>query len=128
MVPSAFVVLDALPLSPNGKLDRRALPAPDPSALMGAGYVAPRTDAERALAGIWAEVLGVAQVGVEDNFFELGGDSILSIQVVSRARAAFGVDISPRALFTTPTVAGLAAALPADARAGDSAAEPVIPV
>ncbi|HMC08975.1 MAG TPA: condensation domain-containing protein, partial [Actinomycetota bacterium] len=128
MVPQAFVTLDELPLTPNGKVNRKALPAPDLSALAAVGYVAPRTDAERALAGIWAEVLGVAQVGVEDNFFELGGDSILSIQVVSRARAAFGVDISPRALFTTPTVAGLAAALPADARAGDSDAEPVIPV
>src|SRR5439155_1495673 len=109
MVPSAFVVLDALPLSPNGKLDRRALPAPDPSALMGAGYVAPRTDAERVLAGIWAEVLGVAQVGVEDNFFELGGDSILSIQVVSRARQA-GLSLMPRDLFLHQSVASLAMA------------------
>src|SRR5205085_4881251 len=128
MVPSAFVVLEELPLSPNGKLDRKALPAPDPGSAHAGGYVAPRTDAEWALAGIWSEVLGVAQVGVEDNFFELGGDSILSIRVISRLRAAFRVELSPRTLFTTPTVAGLAAALAADARAGDSDAVPVIPV
>src|SRR5207253_11399471 len=128
MVPSAFVVLEALPLSPNGKLDRRALPAPDLGAVAGAGYVAPRTEAEATLAGIWAEVLGVERVGVEDNFFELGGDSILSIRVISRLRAAFGVEVSPRALFTTPTVAGLAAALPADAVTDGSAVVPTIPV
>src|SRR5205807_1385898 len=110
MVPSDFVVLDELPLSPNGKLDRRALPAPDLGAVAGAGYVAPRTDAEWTLAGIWAEVLGVDPVGVEDNFFELGGDSILSIQVVSRARAA-GLSLMPRDLFVHQSVASLAANL-----------------
>ncbi|HEY0470831.1 MAG TPA: amino acid adenylation domain-containing protein, partial [Kribbella sp.] len=87
MVPSAFVVLDELPLSPNGKVDRRALPAPDLAA-MAAGFVPPRNEVESVLAEIWTEVLGVDRVGVEDNFFELGGDSILSIQVVSRARDA----------------------------------------
>ena len=107
MVPQAFVTLDRLPLSPNGKLDRRALPAPDPAAAAGAGYVAPRTDAEATLAGIWSEVLGVAQVGVEDNFFELGGDSILSIGVVSRARQA-GLSLMPKDLFVHQTVASLA--------------------
>ncbi|HEX8694770.1 MAG TPA: non-ribosomal peptide synthase/polyketide synthase, partial [Longimicrobium sp.] len=109
MVPSAFVVLDRMPLTPNGKVDRRALPAPEaarPEA--GAGYAAPRTWAEEVLAGIWAEVLGVERVGVHDNFFELGGDSILSIQVVSRARAA-GLRITPRQLFEHPTAAELAA-------------------
>jgi len=108
MVPSAFVTLDELPLSPNGKLDRKALPAPDLSAAHAGGYVPPRTDAERTLAEIWAEVLGVEQVGVEDNFFELGGDSILSIQVVSRARAA-GLSLMPRDLFLHQSVASLAA-------------------
>ncbi|MEA2567250.1 MAG: hypothetical protein QOD49_2427, partial [Actinomycetota bacterium] len=127
MVPSAFVVLDELPLTPNGKLDRKALPAPDLGAGVGAGYVAPRTDAEAVLAKIWGEVLGVERVGVEDNFFELGGDSILSIRVISRVRAAFSVEVSPRALFTNPTVAGLAAALPTDAVAGDGEV-PTIPV
>ncbi|HZM75259.1 MAG TPA: amino acid adenylation domain-containing protein [Candidatus Limnocylindrales bacterium] len=107
MVPSAFVVLDALPLSVNGKLDRRALPAPDPQSAVE-GFVAPRTDAERALAQIWAEVLGVPAVGVEDNFFSLGGDSILSIQVVSRARRA-GFGLTPRDVFAHQSVASLAA-------------------
>src|SRR5207302_5625342 len=107
MVPTAFVFLDALPLSPNGKLDRKALPAPDLSAVAGAGYVAPRTDAERVLAEIWAEVLGVEQVGVEDNFFELGGDSILSIQVVSRARQA-GLRLTSKDIFLYRSIAELA--------------------
>ncbi|HYH82092.1 MAG TPA: amino acid adenylation domain-containing protein, partial [Longimicrobium sp.] len=106
MVPAAFVVLDAMPLTPNGKVDRRALPAPD-AARPEAGYAAPRTRAEEVLAGIWAQVLGVERVGVHDNFFELGGDSILSIQVVSRARAA-GLRITPRQLFDHPTAAELA--------------------
>ncbi|MGH3875276.1 MAG: amino acid adenylation domain-containing protein, partial [Pseudonocardiaceae bacterium] len=112
MVPSAFVIIAELPLSANGKLDRRALPQPDVSATLATGYVAPRTGTEQALAGIWAEVLGVDRVGVEDNFFELGGDSILTIRVASRLRAAFGVDLSPRALFTHATVTELAAVLP----------------
>ncbi|MGH3813456.1 MAG: amino acid adenylation domain-containing protein, partial [Pseudonocardiaceae bacterium] len=128
MVPSAFVMLDELPLNPNGKLDRKALPAPDFGAATRAGYVAPRTEAERIVARIWAEVLGVDRVGVEESFFELGGDSILSIRVVSRLRAAFGVDVSPRVIFTHPTVAGLATALPADALADHSGASFAIPV
>ncbi|MEV7094866.1 non-ribosomal peptide synthase/polyketide synthase [Amycolatopsis sp. NPDC051045] len=107
MVPSAFVTLDALPLSANGKVDRRALPAP--AAEPAAGYVPPRTEAERVLAEVWADVLGVPGVGVEDNFFELGGDSILSIQVVSRARR-HGLALTPRDLFAHQTVAALAVA------------------
>ncbi|MFF4674104.1 amino acid adenylation domain-containing protein, partial [Streptomyces sp. NPDC001279] len=109
MVPSAFVVLDALPLNVNGKVDRRALPAPE--AETGEEYVAPRTDAEKILAGVWADVLGVERVGVHDNFFSLGGDSIASLQAVSRARDALGVVLSPRALFDHPTVGRLAASL-----------------
>src|SRR5439155_13593980 len=107
MVPAAFVTLEALPLNPNGKLDRRALPAPEFAAAASA-YVAPRNDTERMLADIWAQVLRVERVGVEDNFFELGGDSILSIAVVSRARQA-GLGLMPRDLFRYPTVATLAA-------------------
>ncbi|NJC74324.1 amino acid adenylation domain-containing protein, partial [Planosporangium thailandense] len=110
MVPSAFVALEALPLNANGKVDRRALPAPDWGATAGDGYVEPRTEAERVLAGIWADVLGIERVGVEDNFFELGGDSILSIQVVSRARQA-GLGLTPRDVFAHQTVAALAASL-----------------
>ncbi|HWG99355.1 MAG TPA: condensation domain-containing protein, partial [Pilimelia sp.] len=117
MVPAAFVTLDALPVSPNGKVDRRALPAPAPETAGAADHDPPATAAERAVAEIWAEVLGVERVGATDNFFALGGDSILSIQITSRLRAAFGVPVSPRALFTTPTVRGLAATLPAPAAA-----------
>ncbi|WP_410581903.1 non-ribosomal peptide synthase/polyketide synthase [Amycolatopsis sp. lyj-108] len=106
LVPSAIVLLDALPLSPNGKLDRRALPEPmlDPTAVR---RTAPRTEPERVLAGIWAEVLGLDEVGVEDNFFDLGGDSILSIQVGARARRA-GLALSTSDLFRHQTVAALA--------------------
>ncbi|HEV2147852.1 MAG TPA: non-ribosomal peptide synthetase, partial [Longimicrobiaceae bacterium] len=87
MVPAAFVLLEALPLTPNGKLDRRALPDPAPAAAASAsGYTAPSTPAERILAELWAELLRVERVGVHENFFELGGDSILSIQIVARAR------------------------------------------
>ncbi|MGH3782761.1 MAG: amino acid adenylation domain-containing protein, partial [Pseudonocardiaceae bacterium] len=106
MVPAAFVVLDQLPLNPNGKLDRKALPAPDFAALAGVGYVIPRTATEQILADIWADVLGVDQVGVEDNFFELGGDSILSIQVVSRARQA-GLWLTTKDIFLRQTIAEL---------------------
>ncbi|MFJ1932380.1 non-ribosomal peptide synthase/polyketide synthase [Kitasatospora sp. NPDC088160] len=118
LVPSSFTALDTLPLTTSGKLDRRALPAPD---LEGEGregeFVAPRTPEEETLAGIWAEVLGVARVGVTDNFFELGGDSILSIQAVSRARAA-GLRIGSQDVFRHQTVADLvAAARPAAAPA-----------
>ncbi|MFD8863735.1 amino acid adenylation domain-containing protein [Streptomyces sp. NPDC059590] len=107
MVPAAFVVLDRLPLLPGGKLDRRALPAPE----RGAAYVPPRTDAERALAGIWAEVLGVERVGAEDNFFNLGGDSVIGIQAAALARSRLGVGWPYRALFDRPTLAELAAVL-----------------
>ncbi|MCA1682207.1 MAG: condensation domain-containing protein, partial [Actinobacteria bacterium] len=107
MVPAAFVTLDQLPLSPNGKLDRRALPAPEFHAVADEEYVAPRSETERALADIWAQVLGLTRVGIEDNFFELGGDSILSIQVISRARQV-GLSLLPRDVFQHPTVASLA--------------------
>ncbi|MBV9774988.1 MAG: amino acid adenylation domain-containing protein, partial [Gemmatimonadetes bacterium] len=109
MVPSAFVVLERLPLNANGKVDRRALPAPEGRPELEGEYVAPRTPAEIALAAVWAEVLRVERVGIHDNFFELGGDSILSIQVVSRARRD-GVHLTPRQLFERPTVAALALA------------------
>ncbi|MFJ6618052.1 non-ribosomal peptide synthase/polyketide synthase [Kitasatospora sp. NPDC091335] len=108
LVPSSFTVLDALPLTTSGKLDRRALPAPGTDAGEG-GFTAPRTPEEETLAAIWAEVLGVPRVGVTDNFFELGGDSILSIQAVSRARAA-GLRIGSQDVFRHQTVADLAAA------------------
>ncbi|HEY0640037.1 MAG TPA: amino acid adenylation domain-containing protein [Pseudonocardiaceae bacterium] len=129
MVPSAFVPLERLPLTVNGKLDRAALPAPERESATEAGYVAPRGAAEELIAGIWAEVLRVRRVGAHDNFFALGGDSILSIQVISRVRAAFGVAVSPRILFSSPTLAGFAAAVGAAGRAGQptAAAIPVLP-
>ncbi|NMX93913.1 MULTISPECIES: non-ribosomal peptide synthetase [unclassified Pseudomonas] len=106
MVPAHLMVLDSMPLTANGKLDRRALPQPDPEANRQA-YVAPSNELELSLAAIWCAVLNVQQVGLHDNFFELGGDSILSIQVVSRARQA-GIHFSPRDLFQHQTVQALA--------------------
>ncbi|MFD3733820.1 non-ribosomal peptide synthase/polyketide synthase [Streptomyces sp. NPDC058632] len=109
MVPAAFVTVTELPLTANGKVDRRRLPEPDLSVAADTAHRAPRTGAERVLAGIWAELLGVERVGVDDNFFMLGGDSIVSIQVVSRARTA-GLALTPRDLFRHPTLAALATA------------------
>jgi non-ribosomal peptide synthase protein (TIGR01720 family) len=135
MVPAGFVVLERLPLTPNGKVDRQALPAPDTGRPeLEAAYVAPATPAEVTLAGIWAEVLGLEQVGVRDNFFELGGDSILSIQIVARAKDA-GLPLTPPMLFQHQTIAGLAAAAasrPAVVTAAEdgelSGAVPLLPI
>ncbi len=106
MVPAAVVVVDAFPLTVNGKLDKRALPAPE-YRTAGAGYRAPSNPVEEILADIYAQVLGLDQVGVDDSFLDLGGDSILSMQVVARARAA-GVRCRPRDIFVEQTVAGVA--------------------
>ncbi|MET0400290.1 MAG: amino acid adenylation domain-containing protein, partial [Longimicrobiaceae bacterium] len=108
MLPSAFVVLENLPLSGNGKVDRAALPAPDTAGAGEGRHVAPRTPAEERMAAVWAEVLGTERLGVEDNFFELGGHSLLATQVASRVREAFRVELPLRAVFEAPTVAELA--------------------
>ena len=108
MVPSMFVMLEALPLNQNGKLDRKALPAPNQSrSSRKAAYVAPQTPVESTLAQIWAEVLGYEQVGVYDNFFDLGGDSILSLQVVAKANQS-GFQLLSRHMFQHQTIAELA--------------------
>ena len=107
MVPAAIVQMDSLPLTLNGKIDRHALPAPDGVAIRTKTFEAPRTDTEQLLATIWSEVLGVKPVGVTDNFFELGGDSILSIQIIARAKEV-GIQLTPKQLFQHQTIAALA--------------------
>jgi amino acid adenylation domain-containing protein len=109
MVPAAFVFLNSLPLNANGKVDRRALPAPDASSFSRANnFVTPRTPTEKMLASMWEDILGIPQIGISDNFFALGGHSLLAAQVVSRVRKVFEIELSLRSLFEEPTVAGLA--------------------
>ncbi|MCC6698260.1 MAG: amino acid adenylation domain-containing protein [Candidatus Hydrogenedentes bacterium] len=108
MIPSAFTMLEAMPLSPNGKVDRRRLPEAEWGGVGDGGDERPRTVDEEVLAGIWCSVLRVEKIGVHDRFFDLGGHSLLATQVVSRVRDAFNVDLPLRALFEAPTVAGLA--------------------
>src|SRR6185369_9960922 len=110
MIPSAFVYLDALPLTSHGKLDRRALPAPDAERPeLGEVFIAPQTPAEKSLANIWTKLLGVNRIGINDNYFELGGDSLLATQLVSQVRSVFEVEIPLVELFRHPTLAELAA-------------------
>ncbi|HEU4884058.1 MAG TPA: amino acid adenylation domain-containing protein, partial [Longimicrobium sp.] len=118
MVPSAFVALDAFPLTPSGKIDRRALPAPDAQEEARA-FVAPATPREQAVAEIWRAVLRREQVGAEDDFFELGGHSILATQVLSRVRRELGVELPLRAMFEAPTVRALAERLGGAATAAE---------
>jgi amino acid adenylation domain-containing protein/non-ribosomal peptide synthase protein (TIGR01720 family) len=124
MVPAAFVALDVLPLTANGKVDRKALPEPgEGGANTDEAYVAPQTEAERLLAGVWADVLKLERVGARDNFFALGGDSILGIQIVARAAQA-GLTFTPKDLFRHQTLAELAAAAEAARPAAAPPAEP----
>jgi acyl carrier protein len=126
MIPSAFMVLDEMPLTPNGKVDRRALPAPDEARARDVdNYVVPRTPIEEMLADIFAGVLEVERVGVEENFFELGGHSLLVTQVISRIRESLNVELSVRAIFEYPTVAALATQVEAESRVGLETAPPL---
>jgi len=127
MAPSAFVLMAELPLTPNGKVNRKALPAPEQSRPeLAETYAAPRTAVEEIVAGIWAEVLRVEQVGVQDNFFELGGHSLLATQVISRVREVFGIEVTLRLLFERPTVAGLAERVAEEVEAGQAVVMPGI--
>ena len=120
MIPSAFVQLEAMPLTPNGKINRQALPAPDIGAVRDVGAVReppllPRTPTEESLVGIWQEVLGIEQacpehsrrISVHDNFFEMGGHSLLATQVISRIRETFNMELPIRSLFDNSTIASL---------------------
>ncbi|MFL9458822.1 phosphopantetheine-binding protein [Tolypothrix bouteillei VB521301_2] len=107
MVPNTIVLLESLPLTPNGKVDHRALPIPESRTGIEDKFVAPRTPVEAKLAEIWAQILKVEAVGIHDNFFELGGDSILSIQIVAKAKQA-GIELSLKQLFANQTIAELA--------------------
>jgi acyl carrier protein len=112
MLPSAFVLLDALPLTPNGKVDRHALPQPEqPRPELDNTFVAPHTSVEQALAALWAEVLGLEQIGIHDNFFTLGGHSLLATRVIARVREQFQVELPVHILFEEPTVAHVAVAI-----------------
>ncbi|NPC86635.1 amino acid adenylation domain-containing protein, partial [Pyxidicoccus fallax] len=124
MVPSAFVALEALPLTFNGKLDRKALPAPDGALSARVEYVAPRSETEQKLASLWSEVLRVERIGIHDNFFELGGHSLLATQVASRIRTSFGVEVPLPTLFEATTLEMLARAVETSIRSKRALALP----
>src|SRR6185436_3566283 len=126
MVPAAFVMLEALPLTPNRKVDRKALPAPEQQ--RAESYLAPRTPVEEVLAGIWAELLGLERVGAADHFFDLGGHSLLATRVVAAVRHAFRVDLPLRLVFERPTLEGLARAISEAGETGATVDEPVVPI
>jgi amino acid adenylation domain-containing protein len=127
MIPAAFVVLDALPLTPNRKVDRKALPEPEREEPREA--MAPWTPVEELLAAVWSEVLGAERIGPEDDFFALGGHSLRVTQVLARVREAFGVELPVRSLFESPTLAGLAARIEEALRTGSARpAPPLLPV
>jgi amino acid adenylation domain-containing protein len=129
MMPSAFVLLDALPITPNGKVDRRRLPAPGGLPESGRSLVAARNATEERLLAIWKELLGVDRIGVEDDFFALGGHSLLATQAVSRVRQAFGVELPLRTFFAAPSVASVAAEISRlRLGGGETEVPPIVPV
>ena len=131
MVPAAIVALEAMPLTANGKLDRRGLPPPDEKNLLHEnGTIPPRRPVEAALAEIWSRALGTAEIGIGDDFFALGGDSLRATRVVSRIRDAFGVELPLRAIFESRTIAQLAARIDAarEDKSRSSIASRILPV
>ena len=130
MIPSSFVVLEALPLMPNGKVDRNRLPPPDGTRPPLTGeFVSPRTEIEELIAQTWREVLKIENVGIYDNFFELGGHSLLATQIVARLQEAFNKDVPLRVLFDAPTIAELAQELETIIRDGHAPElPPIVPV
>ena len=127
MVPTSFVILDQLPLTPSGKLDRRALPAPEHSGIESEReYVAPRTEVEESLANIWTRLLKVERVGVNDNFFELGGHSVLVTRMISEVNSIYEVDVSLRVVFETPTLSSIASEIEKAIAGNTKPAEPAI--
>ncbi len=128
MLPASFIFLDTLPLNPNGKIDRRALPVPDISGVsLSNNFIPPQNPTEEVLATIWAKVLRLEQVGIHDNFFELGGHSLLATQVMSRIRQALGIEIPLKLLFENPTIASLAEAIAQNQTQGDDPQNQTIP-
>jgi acyl carrier protein len=125
MIPSAFVLLEKLPLTGGGKVDRRALPAPEAARpQLETAYVAPRTSVEERIAAVWKEMLGRERIGVHDNFFEVGGNSLLLVQIHSRLRESLNREITMVQLFRHPTVQSLARFLEGEGRETKPAAEP----
>src|SRR5262249_17896000 len=112
MVPASYVMLEELPMTPNGKIDRRALPAPETNRPEAAqDYIAPRTPIEEIVAVVWSDVLRLERIGLRDNFFDLGGHSLLAMLIISRAEEAFQIKLPLRTLFESPTVAAFAASI-----------------
>jgi thioesterase domain-containing protein len=128
MVPAAYVRLAALPVSPNGKLDRHALPAPDDGAYVRHEYEPPRGEAETAIAAIWETILQRERIGRHDNFFELGGHSLLAVRVIERMRAVISSDVSIAQIYGSPTVAGLAGRITNGASVDRSASDVIFPI
>ena len=127
MIPSAFVFLDALPLTTRGKVDRRALPVPDERRPdIEASFAAPRNAVEEALAEIWGEVLGIEKVGIQDNFYELGGHSLMATQIISRFRDTFQVELQLHQFFETLTIAGLSESIEEAKNSGSKLQTPAI--